>query len=180
VNGFPQPERLRCSPLGRLLWILIGAFSAACGVAAADPQRPQVLDPGAARWSAPPGIAGLEAVWLLGDRHRSEPYLLHVALRAGAVIPPHRHPDARQTIVLDGVLHVGFGTIFDADALVAVPAGSVYAVPAGVPHFLAAPTGPARYQETGCGPTATEFIAAGMVSASGSTPTPAPRADRVE
>ena len=42
-----HPERLRRSSLGRLLWILIGAFSAASGADAADPERPQVLDPAA-------------------------------------------------------------------------------------------------------------------------------------
>lgn len=112
--------------------------------------------PDALRWFAAPGIDGLEATWVLGAEDQPGPYLLRVRLADGGRIPPHTHPDERTTTVLSGVLHVGLGTTFDPDALVAVPAGGVYVIAAGAPHFLWARAGAVTYQESGVGPTATQ------------------------
>ncbi len=73
-------------------------------------------------------------------------------------MPPHSHPDARQTTVLRGTLYVGFGDAFDERAVVAVPAEGVYVVPAGVAHYVWAKDADVMYQETGVGPTATTPI----------------------
>ena len=121
---------------------------------------PQPVDPDQAEWSTPPQIPGLQAAWLLGDSESAAPYLMQVKLAKDAVIPPHRHSDTRHTLVLEGVLYIGFGEPFDKEALVAVPAGRVYEVKAGTPHFLTALDGAVRYQETGHGPTTTEMVGA--------------------
>lgn len=123
--------------------------------AAAQLRSPQPLLPEAQVWFSPPGNPAARATWMLGSESASGPYLLRVVLAAGARLPPHTHPDTRSSTVLAGTLLVGFGERFDAEVMVAVPAGGVYVAPAGVPHFLWARDGEVIYQEAGAGPTAT-------------------------
>lgn len=115
--------------------------------------------PDALHWFSVPGNARLEGAWVLGGEAAAEPYLLRVRLQAGGRIAPHTHPDDRTTTVLSGTLRVGLGDGFDEGRLVTVPAGGVYVIPAGVPHFLWAKDGPVVYQESGFGPTATAPVA---------------------
>jgi uncharacterized RmlC-like cupin family protein len=61
-------------------------------------------------------------------------------------------------VVLSGSIHVGFGELFDERKVVVIPTGGVYVAPAGVPHYVWAKDGDAVYQESGFGPTATEFV----------------------
>jgi len=115
--------------------------------------------PDTLKWNTPPGIPGLQAAWVLGAEAETGPYLLRVQLTAGARIAPHTHPDERQTTVLSGTVFVGTGMTFKEDRVTAMPAGSVYVIPAGVSHFIWAKDGAVEYQEAGVGPTATKFPA---------------------
>ncbi len=123
--------------------------------AAAGHHRLEPILPGTLDWFSPPGNPALEAAWVVGAEGDASLYALRVRLRPGAKIPPHTHPDARYSTVLVGTLHVGFGTVEDPAAMVAVPAGGVYVAPAGQPHYLWARDGEVVYQEAGFGPTAT-------------------------
>jgi quercetin dioxygenase-like cupin family protein len=78
--------------------------------------------------------------------------------RDGGKIPPHTHPDERNSTVLSGTIYLGFGDTFDESNVVAIPTGAVYATPANVPHYVWAKDGDAIYQESGVGPTGTSFI----------------------
>jgi quercetin dioxygenase-like cupin family protein len=100
----------------------------------------------------------VQGAWVIGGEQTPGPYLLRVKVAAGGRMPPHSHPDVRNTTVLSGVLYVGFGATFEAAALVAVPTGAVYVAPANVPHFLWARDGDAVYQEAGVGPTTTSPV----------------------
>lgn len=138
---------------------LLVALSAVLGalagpVLAGEPRLAPVL-PDALRWFSPPGVDALQAAWVLGSEQIAGPYVLRVRLEAGGRIPPHTHPDERATTVLSGTIHVGLGDSFDEAALVAVPEGGVYVIPARAPHFLWAKEGAVLYQESGTGPTAT-------------------------
>jgi quercetin dioxygenase-like cupin family protein len=82
-------------------------------------------------------------------------YILRAKLKAGTIIPPH---DERSTTVLAGAIYVGFGETIDKSKAVKVTAGSVYVVPADVPHYIWAKDGDALYQETGNGPTGNVWI----------------------
>jgi quercetin dioxygenase-like cupin family protein len=93
----------------------------------------------------------------VGSEKASGHYLMRVRLESGARIPPHTHPDHRVATVLAGTAYVGFGAVFDEKVLVTIPAGGVYEVPAGVPHFAWAKEGDVEYQESGVGPTGTEI-----------------------
>lgn len=121
-------------------------------------ERPSPIDVDTLPWISPSPVPGLRFTWVLGEERGQGLYLLRVALARGAKIPPHTHPDTRNSTVLAGTLYVGFGKRFDAAALIAVPTGHVYVAPAGVPHFLYARDGDVVYQESGIGPTATSLI----------------------
>ena len=139
---------------------ILGALALlACRYVSADPAQPEVISPETLSWSGPPSIPELQAAWLIGSESEPAAYALRVRLRAAGRIPPHTHPDPRHTVVLSGVVYVGFGDRFDETAVVPVRAGEVYVTPAGVPHYVWARDGDVEYQENGRGPTATEFLA---------------------
>ncbi|MDO8863080.1 cupin domain-containing protein [Haliea sp. E1-2-M8] len=121
-------------------------------------ETPEPLHPEQAGWSAPLGLAGVAGAWLLGNQADEGIYQYRVRLEPGARIPPHTHPDTRNSTVLKGTLWVGFGESFDEGALVAVPEGSLYLAPAGTPHFLWARDGAVEYQESGVGPSGTRVL----------------------
>lgn len=119
---------------------------------------PTPILPDSIRWVSPPNLPGLHAAWLLGGEKQPGAYILRVKLVAGTLIPPHTHPDERNTTVLAGTIFVGFGETFGEANVVAVPAGAVYVAPADVPHYVWARDGDAVYQEAGIGPTGSVFI----------------------
>jgi quercetin dioxygenase-like cupin family protein len=100
----------------------------------------------------------MQFAWALGVESEANPYVLRVKLAKGATIPPHTHPDARITTVLEGTIYVGFGNAVEPDRAVAVPKGGIYVVPANVAHYLLAKAGDALYQENGVGPTGTAML----------------------
>jgi quercetin dioxygenase-like cupin family protein len=106
-------------------------------------------------WFSPPNNPAVQGAWVIGAEQKPAVYLFRVKLAAGAKIPPHTHPDERNSTVLSGTIFVGFGETFDETKVVAIPAGGVYVAPAKVPHYVWAKDGDAVYQESGAGPTAT-------------------------
>ncbi len=121
-------------------------------------ESPKPIDPDQAAWSAPLGLPGVSGAWLLGSQDAEGTYQYRVRLEPGARIPPHTHPDTRNSTVLKGTLWVGFGESFDEDAMVAIPEGSLYLAPADTPHFLWARDGAVEYQENGVGPSGTQIL----------------------
>jgi quercetin dioxygenase-like cupin family protein len=119
---------------------------------------PKPVSPDSIKWISTPAIPGLQSAWLVGAQDAPGLYILRVKLKAGAIIPPHTHPDERNTTVLAGIIYVGFGNTIDKSKAKAVTVGSVYVVPANVPHYIWAKDGDAMYQESGTGPTATKII----------------------
>lgn len=109
-------------------------------------------------WLSPPNVSGLQVAWILGSEQKPGTYILRVKLVHGTRIPPHTHPDERNTTVLSGTIYVGFGKTFNETKVVAIPTGAVYVVPANVPHYIWAKDGNAMYQEAGVAPTGTAMI----------------------
>jgi quercetin dioxygenase-like cupin family protein len=136
--------------------LLIGTVFSACTASAAD--APSIVRPDNLKWFSPPGNPALQGAWAVGSEQGSGPYLLRVKLAAGGRIPPHIHPDERNSTVLSGTLHVGFGNTFDEARMIAIPTGGVYVAPAQVPHYVWAKEGDVVYQESGSGPTATNLV----------------------
>lgn len=125
---------------------------------AAGDDLPAVYPPETMRWQSPPWDARVSATWIIGAEKESAPYLQRVRIAPGGRIPRHWHPDTRQTTVLAGSLHVSFGAAGETTREVVLPAGSVYVVPAHLPHEVWPEDGNVTYQETGTGPTATHLL----------------------
>jgi uncharacterized RmlC-like cupin family protein len=142
----------------RLFPAVVAAFAIAAG-GATPVTAPEPILPGSLHYVSPPGLPGVEAALILGDPGKAAPYLQRVKLAAGAKVPPHTHPDERNTTVLSGTIYVGFGETFDPSRVVAVPTGAVYVAPAGIPHYVWAKDGAAVYQEAGMGPTDVTMVA---------------------
>jgi quercetin dioxygenase-like cupin family protein len=51
-------------------------------------------------------------------------------------IAPPTHPDCREVTILSGRYAKGYGETFDPAKLKILPAGSLYAAPANVAHFI--------------------------------------------
>jgi quercetin dioxygenase-like cupin family protein len=125
------------------------------GHTAASGEPPVTVRPENLLWFRAPNNPALQGAWVLGAEQKPGPYMLRVKLAAGGRIPPHTHPDERNSTVLSGTMYVGFGEVFDESNLFAVPTGGVYVAPANIPHYLWAKNGEVVYQEAGVGPTAT-------------------------
>jgi quercetin dioxygenase-like cupin family protein len=137
---------------GTLLFITMPMTTAAAE-AEVHTAAPQAILPQTAQWFHPPGNEAVSGAWLIGAESSAAPYQLRVRMQPDARIPPHQHPDTRNTTVLSGTLYVGFGDHFDPQHLVAIPAGGLYVAPAGQAHYLWARDGAVEYQESGVGPT---------------------------
>jgi len=140
--------------------LVVGALAgAAAAVAFAQANVVQFM-PGEIKWaSAPPGVTkDAQAAVLAGPLDKPVPYTQRVRLAPGGMITPHTHPDARYTTVLSGELTVGLGEAVDAARETRYPAGSFVVMPGGQAHYSLAKNGEVVYQESGYGPTGTNFL----------------------
>jgi quercetin dioxygenase-like cupin family protein len=158
TESLSASENCLTSAIMRLVAVIFSVCSLFPHLAAAQGIAPAPLLPDSFRWLSPPDNAALKSAWILGNEQKPGPYILRVKLAAGGRIPPHTHPDERNSTALSGTIYVGFGETFDESKVVAIPAGAVYVIPANVPHYVWAKDGDAIYQESGVGPTGTSFI----------------------
>jgi quercetin dioxygenase-like cupin family protein len=141
--------------------LLIAAALAGAVAAAAFAQTNLVqFLPDQMKWaSAAPGVTkDTQTVVLAGPLDKPVPYTQRVRIAPGGIVTPHTHPDARYTTVISGVLTVGLGEAVDAAKETQYPAGSFVVMPGGQPHYSLAKNGEVVYQESGYGPTGTNFI----------------------
>jgi quercetin dioxygenase-like cupin family protein len=132
----------------------------------ADPARPtQALPAGFVEvhadrvpWQSHPAIRGAEFAILLGKPAEAGPLIVRVKLPPNVQVMPHTHPEVRTYTVLSGEWKLGFGGKYDAAVLLSYSAGSMYRLPAKVPHFQAAGASGAIVQIESMGPTSTDFI----------------------
>ncbi len=122
-------------------------------------QSVQIL-PDQIKWTSPPATVapGAQAAVLSGPLDKPGFYTQRVRLAQGGMITPHTHPDTRYVTVLSGELYLGQGESMEAEKTTRYPAGSYFVVPAGVVHYAWARSGEVVYQESGIGPTATNFL----------------------
>jgi quercetin dioxygenase-like cupin family protein len=95
---------------------------------------------------------------LFGDPKKPGLYSILLFVPAHATIQAHSHRDDRVATVVAGEWHFGYGNRFDAAALKALPAGSVYSEPGGVNHFARTDADPVIVQISGYGPTDTHYF----------------------
>ena len=120
--------------------------------------RPHPVLPDTVPYVAVTHTPGAETKWLVGAGDKAGLYMFRNRFAPGTKAQPHSHPDTRFTYVLSGTLYVGFGRTFDPTKMRAIPTGAVYVAPARIPHFVWAKDGEVVFQETGLGPTATDFV----------------------
>jgi quercetin dioxygenase-like cupin family protein len=93
-----------------------------------------------------------------GDQDRPGSFTFRVRAAAGHRLLPHTHPDERVITVLEGTYWSAVGDQWDATKLIAFPAGSLYVVPAGLPHYSAVLEGETLFQESGTGPSRNDMV----------------------
>lgn len=131
-----------------------------CGVhAQSDKSQIIKILPDKIEWeAAPPGEIGVKGATLTGPLTTRGFYTRRVHLAQGGMVAPHTHPDTRYVTVLSGELFIGQGDTMDPATASRYPAGSYIVIPAGMAHYSLAIGGEAEYQESGIGPTATNFL----------------------
>jgi uncharacterized RmlC-like cupin family protein len=102
-------------------------------------------------------MCGAEFAILLGKPEVAGSLIVRVKLPSNAQVMPHTHPEARTYTVLAGEYKLGFGEKYDATALLSYSAGSLYRLPARVPHFQATGASAAVVQIKSIGPTSDDF-----------------------
>ena len=133
-------------------------MTSTAAIATDAPASGEMLTPAEIKWKPNPRVVGLEVAKIQGDAKKSGPFVHRVKFPKGRIVQAHSHPDNRTYTVLSGTWYIGWGEKYDADRLKALPAGSFYTEPAGVPHFIATPDGEAVVQITGTGPTAVDYV----------------------
>src|SRR5215831_9906644 len=140
---------------------LVTFFVALQLIAVAPADKPpgfvQVL-PGAIKWIPSPVVPGTYRAVLLGNPDEEGPFVMRVKAPPGTRIMPHTHREERVYTVLAGEWKLGFGEKFDAAKLMTFPVGSVYRLPANVPHFQATGQSETIVQINAVGPSTTEFL----------------------
>jgi hypothetical protein len=112
------------------------------------------------RWEPNLRVAGGQTAVLIGDPSKPGLLVLRARMPANVRLMPHLRPEPRTYTVLSGEWKLGFGKQFDPDLLRSYPAGSVFRLPAQVPHFQATGSTETVIQIESIGPTATEYIEA--------------------
>lgn len=120
---------------------------------------PLTLTPAEIRLEADASRPGGMAIAILaGDMAKPGLYAARIRMPAGLRVEPHFHPENRVVVVLSGTLHIGFGERFEPERLRAMPAGSFFVEPAGVPHFARVGEEDAIVQVSGVGPSGTTYL----------------------
>jgi quercetin dioxygenase-like cupin family protein len=140
--------------------LIVGVLAAAAAAVAFAQVNLVQFMPDQIKWASPPaGVTkDAQAAVLAGPLDKPVPYTQRVRLAPGGMITPHTHPDVRQTTVLSGELTVGLGETLDASKETRYPAGSFVVMPGGQAHYSLAKHGEVVYQESGYGPTGTNFL----------------------
>ena len=146
--------------------ILISVALGICAVSevsilAADTGAREIvgLTPEQVQWFTPSYYTdGRQRAQLIGDSSKPGPFVDRVKIPSGGRVRAHTHPDTEVDTVIAGTWYVGMGDKFDAAKLKPYPAGSFIVIPAGVPHFVAAPEEVVIVQISGDGPFRTDFL----------------------
>lgn len=104
-------------------------------------------------------IEGVSSAMVSGSMGQEGVFGANAIMSDGSVFPPHTHPDARMSLVIEGTMYLGVGEEVEPGKETAYQAGTVALTPAGVPHWMAARDGDVRILEIGTGPTVTNWSA---------------------
>jgi quercetin dioxygenase-like cupin family protein len=120
---------------------LIAAVAIA-GVASTTPadtmKGHRIVTPKEIRWGPAPAELppGAEAAVLFGDPGQEGLFVLRLRLPAGYRVAPHTHPVDEVITVISGTFRLGMGQIADPRTAQPLPAGSFFALPPGMAHYV--------------------------------------------
>lgn len=162
----------------RIAAIALVAMTSSTWAHAADPILPEgvvALTPQEIKWESTGALAksGNSQANIIGAPDKVGPYTIRLKFPAGYTLAPHSHPDSRHITILSGTWYTGYGDKFDASKLKALPAGSIYTEPAGVPHFVVVRE-ETIIQVSGTGPSGRQFVDNHDHGKPAATPTQAP------
>ena len=121
-------------------------------------EAPPVTTPDQVAWKPLAPAPGVDVAFLSGAADKPGLYELRVRMAPGSVIPPHTHPDTRYFTILSGDLYAGVGEDLKPDSARKLGPGSFMVMPAGVPHYVLAKDGPVVFQDSGIGPTGSQWL----------------------
>jgi len=79
---------------------------------------------------------GAQSAVLLGDSSKEGLFITRLKAPKGYRIPPHTHPNQEVVTVISGTINLGMGETADPAKAKALPAGTLYATPPGIAHFV--------------------------------------------
>src|SRR5262245_4552226 len=94
---------------------------------------PQEIKWGPAPAMLPPGA---EAAVLFGDPSTNGYFVLRLKFPAGYSVAPHTHPVDEVVTVISGTFYKGMGETVDPRKAQPLPAGSFFALPPGMAHYV--------------------------------------------
>jgi quercetin dioxygenase-like cupin family protein len=113
--------------------LCLGAFLIA-PAAAQEPLR--VVPADAVKWVSHPMFRGAQLANVIGDPSKPDMIVQRFKFPPNFKVAPHTHTYTEVATVLSGTLHFGEGTTFDTGKGQMLPAGSVFAMRAGHPHYV--------------------------------------------
>jgi quercetin dioxygenase-like cupin family protein len=98
----------------------------------------KVVAPQEIEWGPAPAVLppGAQAAVLFGDPSKEGLFALRLKLPAGYRVPPHTHPVDEVVTVVSGTLALGMGESADKGKARPLPAGSFFALPPGMAHYV--------------------------------------------
>jgi hypothetical protein len=103
-------------------------------------------------------LPGVRTTVLYGDPAQPGFFAILLSVPTRTTIVAHPHRDDRIATVVSGKWEFGYGRVFDATKLKALPPGSIYSEPGGLPHFARTGDEAAIVQISGSGPTDTVYV----------------------
>ena len=120
---------------------LIAAVAVACVASTAPAYTMEghtIVPPQEIKWGPAPAVLppGAEAAVLLGDPSEEGLFVLRLKLPAGYSVAPHMHPVDEVITVISGTFGLGMGETSDQRKVQILPAGSFFALPPGMAHYV--------------------------------------------
>jgi hypothetical protein len=117
------------------------------------------LTPAELKWGAgPPALPpGASMAVIEGAFHKPGPFTVRLKFPANYQIPAHWHPIKVTVTVISGTFHMGLGDTLDTGKGKALPAGSIFEMPATHHHF-GWTSEETIIQEHGIGPLAVNYL----------------------
>jgi quercetin dioxygenase-like cupin family protein len=116
--------------------VAVAGVAATAPAGAMDPHT--IVAPQEIKWGPAPAVLppGAEAAVLFGDPGKEGLFALRLKLPAGYSVPPHMHPVDEVVTVVSGTFNLGMGETADQSQAQPLPAGSFFALPPNMAHYV--------------------------------------------